>query len=292
MSQRKKQVKDIWLYSKFILTCEKYPWLFNTPLKHFEKLFFRHHQTLKIGAYFDAVMSHIGATPKHSLSYYRNELMSDNLLKSAFLEASDSNKNVNAGKFYRKLSYRESYIVNYYALVRETKPGIVIETGTAAGTLTSLVLSAMQKNNYGRLISIDIPPKKEKLTMSFSLSKNDVGIFIPHPYRERWECQFGDAKELLPKLLLENDVDIFIHDSLHTRTHMLFEYNCARALMRPNTIIISHDILWNKAFFSFTQSHNLKGLSCISDPNLGLTVNNFDSYEEEIGLGVVKINGF
>lgn len=33
----------------------------------------------------------------------------------------------------------------------------------------------------------------------------------------------------------------------------------------------------------------LKGLSCISGPNLGLTINKFEPYEEEIGLGVVKI---
>ncbi len=69
-----------------------------------------------------------------------------------------------------------------------------------------------------------------------------------------------NRKDFLPKLLIKNDVDIFIHDSLHTRTHMLFEYNCARALMRPNAVIISHDILWNKAFFSFIASHNLKGI--------------------------------
>jgi hypothetical protein len=125
--------------------------------------------------------------------------------------------------------------------------------------------------------------------MTASISIDNVGHLIPHAYRDRWEYHAGDAKELLPTLLIENDVDIFIHDSLHTRTHMLFEYNCARALMRPNTIIISHDILWNKAFFSFTASHNLEGLSCISDPNLGLTINKFESYEEEIGLGVVKV---
>lgn len=269
--------------------CKKHPWTFNTPIRHIEKLFLQHHQTLKKGAYFDIVMSRIGVTPEHELSYYRNELLSDKLLKDTFLRGSDYNKDLKFEKIYNKLFIKENYIANYYALIRETKPKIVIETGTADGCLTSWILSAMHRNNLGKLLSIDIPPQKGKLTMTTSLSINNVGHLIPQAYRDRWEYHEGDAKVLLPKLLIENDVDIFIHDSMHTRTHMLFEYNCARALMRPNTIIISHDILWNKAFFSFTASHNLKGLSCISGPNLGLTINKFEPYEEEIGLGVVKI---
>lgn len=289
MKKRKEQVKDIWLYRNFICKCKNHPWTFNTPIRHFEKLFLRHHQTLKIGAYFDVVMSRIGITPEHSLSYYRDELMSDKLLEDAFLQGSHFSKDVKFDKIYGKLFKRENYIANYYALIREIKPKVVIETGTADGCLTSWVLSAMHKNNRGKLLSIDIPPQDGKLTMTTSLSINNVGHLIPRAYCDRWEYHPGDAKELLPKLLIENDVDIFIHDSLHTRTHMLFEYNCARALMRPNTIIISHDILWNKAFFSFIASHNLKGLSCISGPNLGLTINKFEPYEEEIGLGVVKI---
>jgi len=289
MGARKEQVKDIWLYHKFIRKCNKHSWIFSTPVRHLEKLFWRHHQTLKIGAYYDALVSHIGITPEHTLSYYRDELMSDKLLKDTILQASDANKDVKFDKIYKKIVNRENYVANYYALIRELKPKVVIETGTADGSLTSWVLSAMHKNKQGKLLSIDIPPQKGKLTMTTSLSRDNVGYLIPHAYRDRWEYHLGDVKELLPKLLIENEVDIFIHDSLHTRTHMLFEYNCARALMRPNTIIISHDILWNKAFFSFTASHNMKGLSSVTGPNLGLTVNKFDPYEEEIGLGVVKI---
>lgn len=289
MRGKKEQAKDIRLYSKFIRKCNRHSWIFNTPIRYFERLFWRHHQTLKIGAYFGVVMSRIGVIPEHPLSYYRDELMSDKLLEDAFLQGSDSSKDVKFDKIYGKLFNRENYVANYYALIRDTKPEVVIETGTADGCLTSWVLSAMHKNNRGKLLSIDIPPQKGKLGMTTSLSTNNVGHLIPHAYRDRWEYHAGDAKELLPKLLIENDVDIFIHDSLHTRTHMLFEYNCARALMRPNTIIISHDILWNKAFFSFMASHNMKGFSSISGPNLGLTVNEFDPYEHKVGLGVVKL---
>ena len=73
----------------------------------------------------------------------------------------------------------------------------------------------MHKNNNGRLISIDIPSQAGKLTMETNLASKEVGKLIPDVYRDRWELHLGDAKELLPKLLLENEVDVFIHDSLH-----------------------------------------------------------------------------
>ena len=289
MNKRKEQARDIWLYYRFIRKCRNHPWTFSTPIRYIERVFVPRHRTLRIGAYFDAVMSRLGVTPEHALAYYREELMADRVLKSAFVQGAESNKDVQFDKIYGRLFKREHYVTNYYALMREIKPNIVVETGTADGCLTSWILTALHKNNRGKLLSIDIPPRKGKMEMTTSLSMDNVCYLIPHAYRDRWEYHAGDAKELLPKLLIENDVDVFIHDSLHTRTHMLFEYNCARALMRPNTIIMSHDILWNKAFFSFIASHNLEGLSCISDPNLGLTINKFEPYEEEIGLGVLKV---
>jgi hypothetical protein len=292
MGRKKEQTKDIRFYLKFLRVGRKHRWIFKTPIRHLEKIFISCHQTLGESIYFDTVMAEIGLTPKCPLSYYRNELASDEILKNSFLRASEANINPNFHKIWTKRLNSEGYVANYYALIREVKPKIVIETGTSEGKLTSWILSAMHKNNCGKLISIDIPPQEGKLTMSISLLPKDIGRFIPNVYRDRWEYHCGDAKEFLPKLLIANDVDIFIHDSLHTRTHMLFEYNCARALMRPNTIIMSDDILWNKAFFSFLSSHNLRGFSSVTSIGLGLTVNKFEPYEEDIGLGVVRAARF
>ncbi len=289
MAERKAQVKDIKTYCAFIRKCKKYPWLFKTPLKYVEKFFHRNHTTYELGKYYGAVLSELGIVQDKPLSYYATELKSDELLRHTFRDACDLTNGEAFDKVYKKRFRRENYVVNYYALIRILKPGIVIETGTDTGNLTSWVLSAMHKNNHGKLISIDIPSSAGELTMETNLSQDKVGKFIPDAYRGRWELHLGDAKELLPKLLLEHEVDVFIHDSLHTRTHMLLEYNCARALMRPGAVIISHDILWNKAFYSFTASHNLKGLSSVADPNLGLTVNKFDDYEKDIGLEVVRL---
>lgn len=156
--------------------------------------------------------------------------------------------------------------------------------------MTSWMLAALHKNGHGKLISIDIPAVQEKLTMDITVEKGEIGFLIPHEFHGSWELKLGDAKLLLPKILGEYDADIFVHDSLHTRTHMLYEYHVAHALMRPGSIIMSDDILWNTAFFDFVRSNHLMSLGCIANPNIGITTNSFDPYEQKIGVGIIREN--
>ena len=53
-------------------------------------------------------------------------------------------------------------------------------------------------------------------------------------------------------------------------------------------MIILDDVLWNKAFVSFLEAHDLHGIACESNANLAITVNRFDNYERSIGLEVVR----
>ena len=236
------------------------------------------------------VSAHIST--KRSYSYYKNELLKDELLKRNYIKA------VTLGKIPWKHKYKtyedrfdnEANVTNYYALIRELEPNIVVETGTASGSMTSWILSALDRNGKGQLVSIDMPPIKGRLTMDMSIPKEDIGFLIPSEYHQRWKYMIGDSKVLLPKVLLEKDVDVFAHDSLHSRSHMLFEYNVAHCLIKPGKIILSDDILCNTAWFHFLNSHALSGSSCISNPGIGFTVNEFDEYETEIGTDVIRIN--
>jgi predicted O-methyltransferase YrrM len=238
--------------------------------------------------YFEAVMHLVaGRNPLRPLSEYQNELLEDLLLRESFRRASDAR--LIGGEFAEHVGMRKvGNLVTYYGLMRELKPSIVVETGTATGESASLILAALHRNMSGRLISINLPAVAGKLTMEVTLKPTEIGCLIPEAYRSRWEYIRGDAKECLPKVLLENRADVFIHDSLHTRTHMLYELNVARALLPEGGIIISDDILWNKAFVTFLESHDLRGITCESNPNLAITVNRFDAYEKSIGLEVVR----
>ncbi len=284
------QIPDIAAYLACINWCRSNEWAFNSFAKPFLNLFHRHHTILGREEYYEAVLRLCRVKPRNPLAVYRDELVRNDLVRRNYVGAIDSGRLQKKYKVYEdKILLQEANVVHYYALIREVQPAIVVETGTAAGSMTAWVLAALAANKKGKLISIDLPPVAGKLVMDLTISKADVGFLIPREYHERWEYLMGDAKILLPRVLADNEVDVFIHDSLHTRSHMLFEYNVARCLMKPGKIILSDDILWNRSFFDFVRSHQLTSLACISNPNLGVTVNVFDEYETGIGTDVIRL---
>jgi len=239
--------------------------------------------------YLEAAMELVARrSPLQSIDEYRNEILGDRLLRESFRTAVEAH--FIGGAFDEHVAARKvGNLATYYGLIRELKPSVVVETGTAHGESTSLILAALNRNRSGKLISINLPAVRGERTMDATLRPAEIGCLIPDSYKDRWEYVCGDAKEFLPNVLIENRADIFIHDSLHTRTHMLYELNVARALLPEGGIIVSDDVLWNKAFVSFLESHDLHGIACESNPNLAITVNRFDDYERSIGLGVVRV---
>jgi len=235
----------------------------------------------------NSVMLRVGSVFKNSSKFYTEELLNNSELKHQFLEMSKKYNHYKFKSWEDRIKSLPGNIAIYYSLVRELRPKLLVETGTATGSMTSFILAALNQNNDGKLISIDLKSNAGKLTMDLNLEKEDIGYWIPEKFKDRWDYKDGDAKVLLPEIFQKNDVNFFIHDSLHTRTHMMFEYAVARALMKPNSIIASDDILWNNIFEDFLKAHNLIGYSPNCNPNIGVTVNDFDSFETNIGLGII-----
>ena len=283
------QTADIAAYLAFVNWSRRNERIFSSWGKFAQKVFQTRHTILPRSDYYEAVLRLCGISPRKALSDYRDELLKNDLVRRNYVGAIEEGRLEKKYRVYEeKIGRNEGNVVNYYALIREFQPNVVVETGTAAGSMTAWVLAALEANVKGKLISIDLPPVKGKLAMDLTITKADVGFLVPREYHHRWEYLLGDAKVMLPRVCAENEVDVFIHDSLHTRTHMLFEYNVARCLMKPNKVILSDDILWNRSFFDFVRSHKLRSLGCISNPNLGMTVNKFDDYELGVGTGIVR----
>ncbi|MFC1667399.1 class I SAM-dependent methyltransferase [Candidatus Omnitrophota bacterium] len=160
-------------------------------------------------------------------------------------------------KRHREIIYEESNKFLYMA-IRLLKPRIVFETGVFDGQSSAIILQALNDNNNGTLISIDLPASETIKGSTHhmrdtSLPQNcQPGWIIPDYLKERHHLVLGNSKELLPKLFKKYPtIDVFFHDSLHTFEHQYFEYNAAWPHLSKGGLLLSDDIFWSPAFYRF-----------------------------------------
>ncbi|MBH64899.1 MAG: hypothetical protein CL784_00055 [Chloroflexi bacterium] len=123
-----------------------------------------------------------------------------------------------------------------YLLIRLTNPEVVVETGVGAGVSSWTILKAMEENERGRLISIDLPTPNSELLP-------EVGYLVPDDLRRRWDLRTGPSHRLLPKVLDElRQIDIFQHDSRHSYSNQKREYEVAWPHIRSGGILVSDDV--------------------------------------------------
>ena len=144
------------------------------------------------------------------------------------------------------------------ALVHLSKPKVVIETGVAHGSSSAVILEALHENGLGKLYSIDLPVfasangdlkpwlegySFQKGDVSTVQDLNQVGWLVPASLRERWGLILGDSLTELPKLVQRvSNIDIFLHDSLHTYECMMQEFEIAWPYLKQNAFILADDI--------------------------------------------------
>jgi hypothetical protein len=140
-------------------------------------------------------------------------------------------------------------ILNQYATVRALAPHFIVETGVANGVSSSYLLLALQKNGRGSLHSIGLADP------AFLPLRKGPGWLVPEWLRAPWQVHLGDAREILPSLLLQlGEIGVFIHDSLHTYDHMMWEFKTAYPHRLPGGLLLSDDALWNNAFHDFARA--------------------------------------
>lgn len=129
-----------------------------------------------------------------------------------------------------------------WALVRHGAPRHVIETGVAHGFTSRFILEAMERNGFGRLWSIDLPPLDPAM-------RAEIGIAVGDRFQDRWTLLSGTSRRHLPPLLRQiGTVDLFVHDSLHTESNVRFEMNQAWARLQRGGAIVVDDIDTNWGF--------------------------------------------
>ena len=85
----------------------------------------------------------------------------------------------------------------------------------------------------------------------------EVGYLVPKILRHGWDLQIGSSQKILLQILSElGEIDIFQHDSRHSYSNQIREYQCAWPFIKHGGMLISDDIsndalhdvskLWNR----------------------------------------------
>jgi cephalosporin hydroxylase len=147
-----------------------------------------------------------------------------------------------------------------------TRPEAVIETGVAHGVTSRVVLEALRRNDRGHLWSIDLPhPLDHQLHA-------ETGAAVTDECRPRWSYPEGSSRHRLTPLVAEvGQMQMFIHDSLHTAKNTLFEMEQAASAMSPGGVMLVDDIAGHDGFATFASRHpGYQTIVCPSADRLGL----------------------
>jgi hypothetical protein len=133
-----------------------------------------------------------------------------------------------------------------WCIARHLRPKRIVETGVAHGVTSRCILEALERNGDGHLWSIDLPPVDR-------FWRQQVGAAVGGRYADRWTYISGSSRRRLPELLSHlGQIDLFIHDSLHSERNVRFELDRALAAIAPNGALVVDDVDANWGFRSFT----------------------------------------
>jgi hypothetical protein len=123
---------------------------------------------------------------------------------------------------------------------------VAIEAGVGYGITSALILSAMERNRMGVLISIDLPPLSDP-------EGAFIGIAVPERLRERWLLRFGSSRRWLPDILKRvEEVGLFISDSANVYTLQRYEFTKVWPKVVRNGVCIFNNI--SNRFWHFLES--------------------------------------
>jgi len=134
-----------------------------------------------------------------------------------------------------------------WCLVAHLRPAVVVETGVAHGLTTRVILEGLQRNGSGHLSSVDLPAVDPAL-------HHEIAIAVPAGLRSRWTYVEGTSRRQLPGLVRRlGQVDLFIHDSLHTARNTCFELDTVWPALTPGGVAVVDDIHHSLGFSRFTE---------------------------------------
>jgi predicted O-methyltransferase YrrM len=146
-----------------------------------------------------------------------------------------------------------------WRLIIRVNAAKVVETGVAHGVTSRIILEGL--TGRGHLWSVDLPPAWAPGV------HREIGAAVVERSSDRWSLIAGSSRRRLPALLSRiAPIDLFIHDSNHSRYNMLFEMNKAWPALRPGGALVVDDIDLNPAFAEFSRSVRCERYICEAEP--------------------------
>ncbi|MGK5674971.1 class I SAM-dependent methyltransferase [Micromonospora sp. URMC 106] len=165
--------------------------------------------------------------PVKQVRAYFAEIESDDVLRRHIESAT-------AGAARRGLAdkqVRYARRIGWYAIVRATRPGHVVETGVDKGLGSCVLAAALLRNaadgHPGRVTSLDINPEAGYLARSA-------------PWSEVVDLVIGDS--IASIAALDRPVDLFLHDSDHSRAHEKREFEAVEGKLAPGAVLLTDNV--------------------------------------------------
>lgn len=134
--------------------------------------------------------------------------------------------------------------IGWYAIVRATRPAVVVETGVDKGLGACLITAALMRNSNegaaGIYYGTDINPK--------------AGYLLQEPYEKFGKILYGDSIESLMKLDVK--IDLFINDSDHSVDYEMREFETVAPMLSSHAIIIGDNAHFSDKLINFAEKTN------------------------------------
>ncbi|MFC0028572.1 O-methyltransferase [Micromonospora chaiyaphumensis] len=121
--------------------------------------------------------------------------------------------------------------IGWYAIARARKPAHVVETGVDKGLGSCVLAAALLRNaaegHPGRLTSLDINPEAGYLARAT-------------PWSDVVDLVIGDSVASIGAL--ERPVDLFLHDSDHSRVHERSEFEAVEPKLAPGAVLLTDNV--------------------------------------------------
>ncbi len=171
------------------------------------------------------------------LMRYVNEIEQDTHLKSHI----ENQTAKSSWSFIADKEARYGRRVGWYALIRASKPKVVLETGVDKGLGSCVITAALMKNSGegqpGFYYGTDINPK--------------AGYLLSGEYKKYGEILIGDSIESLN--VFDKPIDLFINDSAHSAEYELREYHTIQNKLTQKAFILGDNSHCTDKLFQFAR---------------------------------------